>query len=343
MNIISKNTINKVASRDSSIDFLRVLGLCMVTIVHVNAPYSVELLAYCGVPLMVFVSGLCVNTSKVQFSWQVLLHRLKRLLVPLWFFLTIYWLIFYRIVNPKFYEVVQTFAMLGVAPYVWIIRVFIILACLTPVLVKMLRMYNQRITGGAFVIVAIILQEILCYIYAHCSILHYPVIKLIMRDYILYIIPYALIFMSAIYLKTAEYWVQVRSLVLYAILLAIACLIFRFVSNDWENTYWLFQYKYPPRYMYTLYGLFGVQFIYLFRKYFEQLGKNRLVVWISRNSLWIYFYHIPCVQFIPFHLIDNHIEHGGFVIRWIVCITIACVLTALQNTLNNIVVKKWYK
>ncbi len=164
-----------------------------------------------------------------------------------------------------------------------------------------------------------------------------------MRDYILYIIPYALIFMSAIYLKTAEYKVQVRSLVLYAILLAIACLIFRFVSNDWENTYWLFRYKYPPRYMYTLYGLFGVQFIYLFRKYFEQLGKNRLVVWISRNSLWIYFYHIPCVQFIPFHLIDNHIEHGGFVIRWIVCITIACVLTALQNTLNNIVVKKWYK
>ena len=189
MNQSVENIKHASNTRDGSIDFLRVLGLCMVTLVHFNTPYVVKLVVYFGVPLMVFVSGLCVKSTGMQFSWSVLYHRAKRLLVPLWLFLTIYWLLFYHIVHPSLYQVVQGYALLGVAPYVWIIRVFLIIACLMPLLLKITRIFKSPYLGGVFAIAAILLQEILCYGYDHISLLHLPIIKNIMRDYILYMIP----------------------------------------------------------------------------------------------------------------------------------------------------------
>ena len=332
---IVENRIHKSAERDGSVDFLRVLGLCLVTIVHVNnVPYLVKLLAYCGVPLMVFVSGLCVKPSVMQFSWHVLFHRLKRLLVPLWIFLTFYWLVFYKLVNPSSYEIIQSFALLGVAPYVWIIRIFIILACLTPLLVWIARKGDSIAKGGLFAVVLLVAQECLCHIYAHCSIFHIPVVKIFMRDYILYIIPYALIFMSAIFFKMADKKKQLCCVSAAAVVLVGAVIYFRISTTDWKNAYWLFLYKYPPRYIYTLIGLFCVQLLYLFHRYYEKIGSTKIVTWISKNSLWIYFYHIPCVQFIPFNESSLFSAKGAFVFEWLICIMIACMLTAMHNMIR---------
>ena len=142
------NTSEKIIKsnfRDSSIDFLRTLGLFLVTLVHVNTLYSVSLFAYFGVPLMVFVSALCVKSSDTVFSLKKLGRRITRLLFPLWIFQTLYWIVFYKLEMPTFYTIIQSYALIGVTPYTWIIRIFFILACLSPVFVRTVQKCKHNI------------------------------------------------------------------------------------------------------------------------------------------------------------------------------------------------------
>lgn len=318
--------------RDSSIDFLRTLGLCLVTLVHVNTLYSVSLFAYFGVPLMVFVSALCVKSSDTSFSLKTFGHRASRLLIPMWIFQTLYWLIFYKLETPSLYTIIQSYALLDLTPYTWIIRVFLILACLSPLLVRIANRLNH-----INIILLIASQEILCYLYAHNAILHIPVIRIFIRDYMLYVIPYSLFFVSAVFLKNVDRKIQIRAIVFTAILLILATLYFLLGSDEWKTKYWLYLYKFPPRYMYTLYGLFCVQLLYFFKEYYVVIGKSKLIRWISENSLWIYFWHIPLVTYIPFGMINILSSSYAVVIRWIIVIAIACCGVALQNRLIGIV------
>ena len=315
--------------RDSSIDFLRTLGLCLVTLVHVNTLYSVSLLAYFGVPLMVFVSALCVKSSDTSFSLKTFGHRASRLLIPMWIFQTLYWLIFYKLETPSLYTIIQSYALLDLTPYTWIIRVFLILACLSPLLVRMANRWNNIYL--IYIIILIAAQEILCYSYAHYAILHVPVVRIFIRDYILYAIPYSLFFVSAVFLKRVGRKIQIRTMLFTAILLIFATLYFLLDSNEWKTKLWLSLYKFPPRYMYTLYGLFCVQLLYLFKEYYAVIGRCKLIRWISENSLWIYFYHIPLVTYLPFDMINILSSSYAVILRWMIVITTSCFFVMLQN------------
>lgn len=333
MALTADENIIRSISRDSSIDFLRTLGLCLVTLVHVNTLYSVDLLAYYGVPLMVFVSALCTKSTDTSFFGKNLWHRITRLLVPLWIFQTLYWIIFYNLETPSLYTVTQSYVLLAVTPYTWIIRVFLILACLSPLLLR----FAQRCKNIYIMIVlSIALQEILCYLYAHYSILHLPDLKILIRDYILYTIPYSLIFVLAVFLKNVTRKRQIQIMLFTGLLLIIATLCFFGISDDWKSSYWLYLYKFPPRYMYTLYGLFCVQLLYLFREYYTHIGQFKLIRWISENCLWIYLYHIPLINYFPFNILNILSSEHAFVLRWMIVIIIACICVALQNKIISV-------
>ena len=319
--------------RDCSVDFLRTLGLCLVTIVHVNTLYSVSLLAYFGVPLMVFVSALCVKSSNTTFSRKNLGRRITRLLVPLWIFQTLYWIIFYKLETPSLYTMIQSYVLLAVTPYTWIIRVFLILACLSSLLLRLARRCKNIYM---MIVISIALQEILCYLYAHYSILHIPGLKIFIRDYVLYAIPYSLIFILAVFLKNVTRKRQIHIMLFTGALLIVATLCFLIISDDWKSSYWLYLYKFPPRYMYTLYGLFCVQLLYLFREYYAYIGQFKLVRWISENSFWIYFYHIPLINYFPFNILNILSSEYAFVLRWMIVIIIACICVALQNKIIDV-------
>jgi fucose 4-O-acetylase-like acetyltransferase len=327
-----ENIISNI-SRDSSIDFLRTLGLFLVTLVHVNTLYSVDLLAYYGVPLMVFVSALCAKSNDTTFSGKNLVHRITRLLVPLWIFQTLYWIIFYKLETPSLYTMIQSYVLLSVTPYTWIIRVFLVLACLSPLLLRLARRCKNIYM---MIVISIALQEILCYLYAHYSILHLPGLKIFIRDYILYTIPYSLIFVLAVFLKNLTRKRQIHIMLFTGVLLIVATLCFLGISDDWKSSYWLYLYKFPPRYMYTLYGLFCVQLLYLFREYYTYIGQFKLVRWISENSLWIYFFHIPLINYFPFNILNILSSEFSFVLRWMIVIIIACLCVALQNKIIGV-------
>jgi fucose 4-O-acetylase-like acetyltransferase len=57
-----KNVTKQVVQpRDTYVDFLRALGLLLIFVAHTQAPDILARIRTFDVPLMVFISGLCVN------------------------------------------------------------------------------------------------------------------------------------------------------------------------------------------------------------------------------------------------------------------------------------------
>lgn len=77
--------------RDVSIDFLRFLGLSLIILAHVSPSNFILQIRTFDVPLMFFVSGLAYSGRKIDFSKSFYYHRIKRLLIPVYIFITCYY------------------------------------------------------------------------------------------------------------------------------------------------------------------------------------------------------------------------------------------------------------
>lgn len=58
--------------RDSSVDYLRVVGLLLIILAHVHAPKIVHQIRTFDVPLMVFTSGMCYAISSKKRCMQII-------------------------------------------------------------------------------------------------------------------------------------------------------------------------------------------------------------------------------------------------------------------------------
>ena len=105
----------------------------------------------------------------------------------------------------------------------------------------------------------------------------------------------------------------------------------------WANGFLpLQQFKYPPHPYYLAYGVVVTLVLYeLFSlDAFLPVATNRFVGWVSRNSLWIFFWHyigVLLLDVIPFPP-----PFGRFVaLRWGFNMGMGLFLTAIQNALRT--------
>lgn len=88
--LIMNHTESKATTRDNRIDLLRFIGLAMIILAHVSPPDIVFQGRNFDVPLMVIVAGLSFQVSYRYESYiSYLWKRIKRLLFPVWLFLSI--------------------------------------------------------------------------------------------------------------------------------------------------------------------------------------------------------------------------------------------------------------
>lgn len=76
--------------RNNAIDFLRFLGLSLIICIHISPPYLISQVRAFDVCLMVFVSGLAASERNIKNYWKYIWKRTKRLVIPVWIFLTGY-------------------------------------------------------------------------------------------------------------------------------------------------------------------------------------------------------------------------------------------------------------
>lgn len=128
--------------RDTRIDILRFIGLAMIIFAHVDPPALLFQLRNFDVPLMVLVSGMSFflsytpHVSYSDYVWQ----RVRRLVFPVWVFLTLYFLAQYVLMpdapDLNFGTVFGSYALMNGIGYVWVIRVFLLIALLSPFLYR---------------------------------------------------------------------------------------------------------------------------------------------------------------------------------------------------------------
>ena len=152
--------------RDLTIDYLRFIGISMIILAHVSAPFTLVQFRSFYVPLMIFISGLTSSRKTLPSYFRYIWTRSKRLLIPVYVFLTGLFLILYLlcssgviITDLSLKTVVHTYLLLEGIGYVWIIRVFLLIMIVTPFLVRFEMTCRNNVLYGLICLALMFLND----------------------------------------------------------------------------------------------------------------------------------------------------------------------------------------
>ena len=138
--------MDKNSTRNGLIDCLRFIGLSLIILAHMLPPYILFNLRCFDVSMMLFVSGMVYSNRPIDFSISFFVRRLLRLIIPVYIFLTVY---FFLVIALKFFvgidfgvkiqHIIGSYVLIGGIWYVWIIRIFLLIAFLTPILITIIQ------------------------------------------------------------------------------------------------------------------------------------------------------------------------------------------------------------
>ncbi len=329
---------NEKGNRIEYIDFLKFIGMTAIITAHIGAPAKIMMLRNFDVPLMVILSAILgersfqrhVNEKKSTMSYYV--DRLKRLVIPTWIFLVLYFVIAY-FVNGGLFEwryYVDSFLLTkyGIG-YVWVILVYLYSAILLPLFSKM------RLSWAGILCVAAI--------YIVYEVAYYFGIGMgnkLFDTTVNTIIPYGVL----TYLGYNYFQMKKKHRYLIAM---TAFMVFAGFGMYYWKICGAFQSvqiaKYPPRFYYMGFGV-AVSFLLLLicEKWNLKVYGSKLVRFVSGHSMWLYLWHIlvlliygvlklPEIWYIKFLVV--YMTAGGMV--WIV--------NALLDKIENKKRIKWFR
>lgn len=281
--------------RDRNIDLLRLIGLVMIMLAHVGSTPLIEQLRNFDVPLMVLISGASFAMSRRQESFlHYCIRRLRRLIVPVWIFLTAYflaWCVLFPSSFPTKYTIATSYSLTSGIGYVWIIRIFAFIAILSPWIVIVKNKLGRHFLP-AFA----------------ASMIAYEIILIISRPYsstlpgkifdlgIIYPFPYYLIFALGHELNK----IKPKSIALIAL---ICGAVFGGYASVIASQHGSFipteEFKFPPSTYYFSYALLVALPLWILVPTITKRINNsiwKLIEFVSKNSIWIYLWHIPLVS-----------------------------------------------
>jgi len=274
--------------RDVKFDGLRVIGLLAIILAHVNPPALLFQLRNFDVPLMVLVSGAVYGLSSskkkyVSYIWG----RVLRLLTPTWVFLIIFFLINF-IIGHHFsrQDMLSSFLLLNGIGYVWIIRVFILVAVIAPFFVYLYQKIQNKLWYLCVVGFICICYVGLYQIYRQFPVHANALVDFIFQNIIFYMLPFGCVAGLGIYMLRASKKSLIRLFVLFATFFIFLSYTHQFVPTQND--------KYPPGMYYLSYALGISLLLYLlsFTTVFQKVFGSRLMQFISASSLWIYLWQI---------------------------------------------------
>ncbi len=298
--------------RDEKLDVLRFIGLAMIILAHVNPSEWIFQLRNFDVPLMVMISGVAFGLSyKGEVYSTYLRKRVKRLLFPAWLFLTAYFSSMYFLSFPEplpaIEKVRDSYLLLDGIGYVWIIRVFLLVALVAPFI---LAFNNKCISNLSYfsTLVAIYAgYEIV--LYGLQSTLATPV-GVAIENTLLYVIPYAIIFSLGLRFSVqSSYTLIVPGLISGFIFVVMALVLFL----RSESIVYTQAFKYPPQLYYLSYAVAVSFILWFFVDLFMTYIKDIIFILLSNLS----------------HVIASGLTYGTFLLSFFL------ILSFIINT-------RWY-
>lgn len=284
--------------RDESIDILRFIGISLIILVHCGAPNWLAQLRCFDVPLMFFVSGLAFSGRAItHLNYKdYVVKRAKRLLIPTWSFLFVFFIIYVgalwvycKKLPPSIYFI-ESFTMTGGIGYVWIMRVFLLVALVVPFLIYI----NNSIQSNKLFVINIFLYllgvEFL--IRLNSYFIGVPILSRFVEEWFINTVSYSILFLLGLKMRFLDSKRCLNFTVIF-MLMFVASMITYYYNNGLPIIISPI-YKYPPHSYYILYGIFVCSSFWTIREYLKILNC-KLIRFIGQNTVWIYLYHIPLV------------------------------------------------
>ena len=271
-------------ARDFRIDFLRGCALLLLVVAHTSAPSWLAATRTFDVPLMVFLSAMCLKGTDSY--GRYCMRRFKRIYIPTAQFLTILFVLsaFLPIVPSELMtpEIIAGSYLLWnwpAIPFVWIMRVFLMMALVMPLLDKAVRRLGTKGTLPVLA-AAYILQNIAC---AAIDPEGREPLTFFIRDYVLYLCGYSIIACVGLSLRKADK--KCAATVLAASAAAIAVWSIGHSGFDPQAS------KYPPSSLYISYGITCAVALYMLSGMLKRPVGMRFWQYLSANSMWLYLWH----------------------------------------------------
>ena len=312
----------KINGRNLTYDLLKVIGIFCIILAHTIPKQQVFLyqLRSFDVPLMVIVSGALfwkTSKNKEYKLFDYLKKRCFRLLLPTWMFLILffigsYFIAFFRGVSYSFTlkQIFYSFALLiGGIGYVWIIRVFLLIAIIAPFLLNLHRKLNNIALFLAIIVIIYISYEFFIPIFlqsqasavANTPRSFFGIIlnNILISQFILLLIPYGCLFALGMVIEQ----IKNRSILIVSLFFGVIFFLLAYHYYAQSESFVLAQaYKYPPRLYYVSYGIFSSLLLYLsaklifaniaIRNILLTFKFDQILIFLSDSSLWIYLWHI---------------------------------------------------
>ncbi len=328
------------SERNINYDLMRFLGVLIIMIAHASSPDWIFQLRNFGTPLLIVASALTysvIYSTRTMDIGRFYRKRLARLIIPAWVFLTFFFISCYfaaDIANIEYpfsqEKIITSYLFLSGIGYVWILKVYIILAIITPLSLKI---SNFKVSNTVYfstlfllyLIYEIILYFSFQYIPKRDNELLYSTVYLIM--------PYALLYLYGMRLGRLAIE-QVKSIILVSLTIFIILATFKY--NQAGHFVQTQISKYPPSYYYLSYAFFALNSVYLFCIRLIEIGDRakKCIIWLSANSLWIYLWHIYGF-FIWGLILGDVTSFMGFVTKASYMLAFGVILTAIQKTIIN--------
>jgi fucose 4-O-acetylase-like acetyltransferase len=282
--------------RNERIDLLRSIGLLMIIFAHSEPPAGLFQLRNFDVPLMVLVSGLSFaisyrNEKFPQYIWK----RIKRLVLPVWLFLGVYFCFIHLTGKPSpppsAKVMASSFALLSGIGYVWVIRVFLLVAAIAPFAYR----FNARTPSNSRYFSTLLVVYLIFELLVHFENAVSKSAALQIIDMTAFCaIPYGTIFCIGLRLGRMTN----KEIAMLCAAASITFLVFGLYLYKQTGALVPTQnFKYPPTAYYLSYAMAVSCALWLASdgmcKSLRALRLFGFFEFMSRNSIWIYLWHIP--------------------------------------------------
>ena len=272
------------AKRSTVIDILRVIGLILVISAHCGFSSWFTNIRDFDVVLLMFVSGISFSlTYRENGSYlEYVKKRFRRLIVPVWVFLTAFFLFSFLINKPfTWREIIESYLLLaGGVLFVWVYRVFFTSALLNPFLIKLCKKTDTAILTISAVIVFLLNDLLSKYAFVPMG-----SIGKFLQYLITYTIAYGLISFIGMVFHKADRTGRIIITVIFIVVFGVTGVFLKYPA--------FYDCKYPPILYYCSYGLTWSGILYILFEHCSLHGTLEMIVtWCSAHTMDIFMWHI---------------------------------------------------
>lgn len=319
--------------RNYTIDLLRVIGTFTVIMAHIDPPNLLFQIRAFDVLMLVFISGMSSVGSSKYSNKEYLIRRCNRLLKPTYICMTTLFLLCFVCCSLLHKEQLYTIEDIGYSfilsdhgmGYIWIVKVYLLIALFTPFLNKICKNTNTPLTVSLLVVTMVAIQHVLLKITPLRN-------NILFSDYLLYIIPYCLVaYIGMLWNKTNN---------LTKLLIISISFIGVMIHLYFDDTFAPNSFKFPADYQYVCYGIFGSIVAYCIAKCvcndIKKVDKYKICEFLSVNSFDIYLCHI--IVMLAFNMITKALKIdflNVFCVHYIIVLSASIVLAIVINNIKS--------